>query len=726
MAKIYPDIAQIPFLRVKPTEGEWELVNILNQRLPDEFEIFFQPLLDGDHPDIIILRKGYGAMIIEVKDWNLDLYRVDELNRWSVKSGSHWQGIKSPMEQVFHYKKNLFELHIPIMGIQNVLKKDFYRVLSPWVYFHNVNAKQIDFLYGYPSQTVNDQINTLNEQLRTSQISYSSYERPYENLKRRKDKLDRDRRMSLSADKLEKALRKWKELSPNNLFSDEIYEDFKRRLSPSDFVMDQIRRRPITILRPNVQLGEHRGREAERVGEERVPVSRISSLVADDRQKEILIDPLKRSKIRGIAGSGKTMLLALKALEALGRDPTCRILILVYNLALKNWIRDQLSQYNYIYSYGVPLKEIEITNYHRLFLDMANKLNIQIDDKKISMPATYRKDIFKEHRCIKYDLILVDEVQDYEQAWLDIIATNFLDKDGSMSLFGDNGQDIYDRRNNDEEEKRNILGFGRWKELSRKSYRYISLRLSRIQYEFEKKFICPDSIRQGNLELGKASEPSHFEYHIYDPLKIEPVLPIIKEIISRYGLSPNDTTLISSWKYYLHELSSQFQERVHTSFCTKADIGAIVDNYTPRFIDEFAPRYSDVMELVKRALCRGTASSVMEWLLRELKYRFGESLVHTWEDKLKDLLELLSADYRQLDRIRKNSFQPNPGMLKFSTIHSFKGMESASIIAFLREKDSPQLVYTAITRAKRNLFVFDVPGSKYESFFMAQNPDNLR
>lgn len=105
MAVIYPTIENIQRLKVKPTEGELHLVNYLKEQLDDSHEVFFNPFLDGDRPDVIILKKDCAAFIIEVKDWNLNNYKVDENNKWKVYNGSTLSPIASPQSQVFRYKK---------------------------------------------------------------------------------------------------------------------------------------------------------------------------------------------------------------------------------------------------------------------------------------------------------------------------------------------------------------------------------------------------------------------------------------------------------------------------------------------------------------------------------------------------------------------------------------------------------------------------------------------
>lgn len=82
MAKIYPTIENIQRLKVKPTDGERYLIDYLIKKFDDDVEIFFQPFLNGDRPDIILLKRGIGATIIEVKDWDLKNYKIDQSNQW--------------------------------------------------------------------------------------------------------------------------------------------------------------------------------------------------------------------------------------------------------------------------------------------------------------------------------------------------------------------------------------------------------------------------------------------------------------------------------------------------------------------------------------------------------------------------------------------------------------------------------------------------------------------
>lgn len=62
--------------------------------------------------------------------------------------------------------------------------------------------------------------------------------------------------------------------------------------------------------------------------------------------------------------------------------------------------------------------------------------------------------------------------------------------------------------------------------------------------------------------------------------------------------------------------------------------------------------------------------------------------------------------------------------MKLSTFHSFKGYESPNIFLFINDKDSPEIVYTGLTKAKENIVVFIKQGSKYADFFQ-ERLDNI-
>ena len=76
----------------------------------------------------------------------------------------------------------------------------------------------------------------------------------------------------------------------------------------------------------------------------------------------------------------------------------------------------------------------------------------------------------------------------------------------------------------------------------------------------------------------------------------------------------------------------------------------------------------------------------------------------------------------EIDKIRRRKkcfFVQNSGLIKISTIHSFKGLESQTVFCILAPEDDAEMVYTGITRAQKNLVIFDSLASGFRSLFQA-------
>ena len=148
MAKLFPDIKtikdSIEHLQDKRgKEGELKLIEFL-AKLSDEYEVYFQPFINGDLPDIVLMKKGFGILIIEVKDWNLARYNINGKKHWSLVKDEI--PIISPIAQVLKYKNNLYKLHIPGLLEKKISNESFYRIVQTQVYFHNTTQETVDDL----------------------------------------------------------------------------------------------------------------------------------------------------------------------------------------------------------------------------------------------------------------------------------------------------------------------------------------------------------------------------------------------------------------------------------------------------------------------------------------------------------------------------------------------------------------------------------------------------
>lgn len=65
----------------------------------------------------------------------------------------------------------------------------------------------------------------------------------------------------------------------------------------------------------------------------------------------------------------------------------------------------------------------------------------------------------------------------------------------------------------------------------------------------------------------------------------------------------------------------------------------------------------------------------------------------------------------------KNRFRTNSDKITVSTIQSFKGWEANNVALIITEKDTPELIYTGITRTREQLLVINIGNRKFDEFF---------
>src|SRR3989339_1836657 len=141
MPTFHPDLNQVKKTHQPPTEGELYILSYLKENLNDSSEVFIQPQINGDNPDIVILRKNYGIIIIEVKDWNLNNYTIKGKTNWELKANN--VKIRSPFSQVSEYKDNLIKLHIDRLYEYYLKNKSYSHLIKCVIYFHKTSKAEL-------------------------------------------------------------------------------------------------------------------------------------------------------------------------------------------------------------------------------------------------------------------------------------------------------------------------------------------------------------------------------------------------------------------------------------------------------------------------------------------------------------------------------------------------------------------------------------------------------
>lgn len=120
-------------------------------------------------------------------------------------------------------------------------------------------------------------------------------------------------------------------------------------------------------------------------------------------------------------------------------------------------------------------------------------------------------------------------------------------------------------------------------------------------------------------------------------------------------------------------------------------------------------------------------SSKVEWLqplneafkqFEKTKVMFEEaSEINAINVKFDRNSQQFQDEIKKIRRRKKCFFMQNSGLIKISTIHSFKGLEAQTVFCILTPEDEAEMVYTGITRAQKNLVIFDSSASRFRSFF---------
>lgn len=624
MAKLYPDLANIDRLTVPPTDGERHLLMVLLDTLDDTYEVYFNPYLDGDRPDVIVLKPGCGALIIEVKDWNLNHYQVDIKNQWRYDG----KVIRSPQQQVFRYKENLFNLHLPLLGLQELTNPNFFKLISVGVYFHRASREQLKRLYSTPLDEVRERALQLNQdRLRVGQ---ANYDRQMDHWDRARFKLDRDLGISWGFDNVVEKIRKLDKLGKHPLFIEEIHQDFARRLRPSVHTEEQ------------------------------------GVVVAfDAKQQALTVSKPGVAKIGGVAGCGKTTILAQRAINAHARHKG-QVLILTYNITLRHYIRDMINRIRC----GGDWDHYEVINFHAFISNQLNNCGIDLKSKTEQLSPAQRTDLdvvfgmkslFAGIETEKFPAILIDEFQDYDPEWIKLVRDCFLADNGEMILFGDASQNIYGRS------QTNLL-FGRWIRLTKSHRCEGNSPLLQLFRNFQIQHLSRENTDSGIFDASTGQTSMRYDlvsYETYGATYDSGVIfQKIQRYIREYQLHPNDIAIVSSKVELLKPLNEALKltEKTKVMFEEASEVDAL-----PAKMDRDSAKFREEIAKIRRR--------------------------------------------------KKCFFMQNSGLIKMSTIHSFKGLEAQTVFCILTPDDEAEMVYTGITRAQRNLVVFESSASRFRSFF---------
>lgn len=402
-----------------------------------------------------------------------------------------------------------------------------------------------------------------------------------------------------------------------------------------------------------------------------------------NRQNALVENDTLRLRIKGVAGCGKTQIVAHKAVKEHIRTGS-KVLIVTYNIALIQYIKMRINQVPADFSTDA----FEIINYHQFFISKARRYF----GNHIPFGASDSPNFFDSHiDSIKknhdqYDTIIVDEAQDYISAWFDTLRKYFLTEKGRIILVGDGEQNIYSRDVDSTTRMPRVNGFGQnnpWRNVSQRvSKRMLNPKIANLSSRFANEYgISTESLNvEDNLNL--------FDYKmgywaVNSSESPETLAGNIEWIIRQNNLDRREIVVLGQSINLLREIEHQYRSK-----------------YSPQTMKTF-----------------------------ESKEEYEQIKTRT------SSLSKLELDLKAIRRVAKVHFTTDIDMIKFATIQSFKGWESKTIILIIQsERDSvesnnedeytiktrqniPAHLYTGITRARENLFILNMGNAKYHNFF---------
>ncbi len=197
-------------------------------------------------------------------------------------------------------------------------------------------------------------------------------------------------------------------------------------------------------------------------------------LLTEVQRRHVLPSPGQHQRLHGVAGSGKTLVIAQRAanLAAAGK----RVLVVTFNVALWQYIRRLLMQT----TTSFPWQNIEFHHFHGFCKNFLTENGVEwpqwarrppenvLDDLVIKLVvSTLQAQKNANHRS--YDAILIDEGQDFQRSYYDTLC-HFLSDNDELLFVADRQQNLYQRDDSWLEQMSGTKFRGRWREM-KESYR---------------------------------------------------------------------------------------------------------------------------------------------------------------------------------------------------------------------------------------------------------------
>lgn len=588
---ISPPAESFSELRQPLTKGELLVFEMFNDLLAPGWEIYLQPHLNGLRPDFVVLNPEVGIGVFEVKDWDLGAMR------YFTESDHHGRPVlmgerdgrqfslqsQNPVTKVEGYKQSIYNLYCPRLAQTNG-----YGAITAGVIFPYARRASVRRLFSpFIKNTEGDKFAKYNPISGMEEIDGGDIAAVFPESRR-------DR---------------------SYLMSDAHAADLRGWLVEPDFSSTQ-----------------------------RLP------LELDPIQKN-LVGTWPTSgyrRIKGPAGSGKSLVLAARAAHRAREKKS--VLVVTFNITLWHYLKDlvvrarpgrggmQMIRFDHFHLFCRRVTEqAEMGNdYLALFEGFSKKSKAQQDEIVLVRIPELAKSALTTGLPDKFDTILVDEGQDYQPEWWNILRMA-LAPDGEMLLVADITQDVYGTGKAWTEDAMTGMGFagGKW----------------------------------AHLRIGYRMPPL--------------VQDQAREFARRY--LPNETA----------DLPDEEQQSLAIDPCQLRWVQCSEQ-------DGVASCVAELLALMRQTGSRGIANADITFLCDDTKV--GAIVSEELGRRHIATAATFGRDYAERRR-EKMGLYMGRAEVKATSLHSFKGWESRTLVVYVSQAWSPEskaLIYAALTRVKRS------------------------
>ena len=404
MAEMIPEsIAAVTGAR----PGEKRVFRCLRDALlPDEdYLVWFEPKSGQRRPDFLVWSQELGLLVMEVKDWSLATIVTANHERWTLRQEHGNITKQHPLEQARDYYivfNQLLQKSSDLTHQTGPYQGNLKFPISYCAVFTNMTRKQAEESF-------------LSEVLDTAKCLFSE---------------------DLSDD--------FESRQAQRTFLSTIKRAAKRKFFPTLLEPQELKTLRYLIF-PEVRIHSVRSNEACTL---RTPQQTETLRALDLEQERTAKSILEGHRVlKGVAGSGKTLVVSCRAKYLKKLQPAWRVLIVCYNISLCQYIRQLLT----VAEPNASQDGIDVYHYHGLVkaLTGANlgKLASESQDEWDARVGTIlREEIASGKLTQRYDAILIDEGQDFAVEWLHSL-TELLDENSDSLLFClDPAQNIFGRK----------------------------------------------------------------------------------------------------------------------------------------------------------------------------------------------------------------------------------------------------------------------------------------